>query len=174
MGLTFRRYLDEDCEYQKIIVYSSLKPYSQINQFNEEKLNINFDEKYFSRKGDILMKTIAPNTAVCVVDEEGYVVGDKIVIIRLHKNYDCNFIATLLNSMFVKKQLHKYMSSSSVKHVSLDNIKNLNLILPDIDQQREYSEIFTLIDEKIITTQKILKSTKNLKDGLINDLLGLK
>ena len=170
MGLTFRRYIDENAPKEKVITYSSLKAYKGILNLQEEKLSRNFDEKYHAKKGDVLMKTIAPNDAVCVTVEEGSVVGDKIAIIRLKEDIDPMFLTYLLNSPYVKKQLHR-LNDGRLRNVSLNDIKRLKIKIPDKNEQLKYVDILQIIDEKIKISEEILKASKDLRDGLINNLL---
>ena len=170
MGLTFRRYIDENAPKEKIITYSSLKAYKGILNLQEDKLSRNFDEKYLAKRGDVLMKTIAPNDAVCVTIEEGSVVGDKIAIIRLKEDIDSMFLTYLLNSPYVKKQLHR-LNDGRLRNVSLNDIKRLKIKIPDKHEQLKYVRILQTIDEKIKISEEILNASKDLRDGLINNLL---
>ena len=170
MGLTFRRYIDESYPNVKVITYSSLKAHKGILNLQEEALSRNFDEKYLAEKGDILMKTIAPNDAVSVTIEEGSVVGDKIAIIRLREDIDPMFLTYILNSPYVKKQLHR-LNDGRLRNVSLNDIKRLKIKIPDKNEQLKYVGILQTIDEKIKISEEILKASKDLRDGLINNLL---
>ena len=170
MGLTFRRYIDKNAPIEKVITYSSLKAYKGILNIQEETLSRNFNAKYLAKKGDILMKTIAPNDAVCVTVEEGSIVGDKISIIRLKEDIDPLFLTYLLNSSYVKRQLHR-LNDGRLKNVSLNDIKRLEIKIPDKKEQLKYVEILQLIDEKIKISEEILESSKDLRDSLINKLL---
>ena len=170
MGLTFRRYIDKNAPNVEVIVYSSLKAYKGILNLQEETLSKDFNKKYYAKKGDILMKTIAPNDAVCVTVEEGSVIGDKIAIIRLMEDIDPMFLTYVLNSPYVKRQLHR-LNDGRLKNVSLNDIKRLKIKIPEKQEQLKYVDILQLIDEKIKTSEEILKSSKDLRDGLINDLL---
>ena len=116
------------------------------------------------------MKTIAPNDAVCVTVEEGSVIGDKIAIIRLKEDIDPVFLTYVLNSPYVKRQLHR-LNDGRLKNVSLNDIKRLKIKIPDKKEQLKYVDILQLIDEKIKASEEILKASKDLRDGLINDLL---
>ncbi len=173
MGLTFRRYVEgNDPKNEKIITYSSLKAHKGILDLQDETLSRGFDKKYYAKKGDILMKTIFPNDAVCVTLEEGCVVGDKIAIIRLKEDIDPIFLTYVLNSPYVKKQLHR-LNDGRLKNVSLNEIKRLKIKIPDKNEQLKYADILQLIDEKIKTSEEILKSTKDLRDALLNNLLAV-
>lgn len=172
MGLTFRRYINGDNpKKERIITYSSLKAYEGIQTPQDEILRKEFDKKYYAKRGDILMKTISPNDAVCVTAEEGCVVGDKIAIIRLNDDVNPEFVTYLLNSSYVKKQLHR-LNDGRLKNVSLNDIKRLKVIIPNISVQLEYLSILNLIDEKINVSNKIIEASKDLRDALINDLSG--
>ena len=172
MGLTFRRYLKgNNPSKERIITYSSLKANEGIQTLHEEILGKEFDKKYYAQRGDILMKTISPNDAVCVTAEEGSVVGDKIAIIRLKDNINPEFVTYLLNSSYVKKQLHR-LNDGRLKNVSLNDIKRLKMIIPNTSAQLEYINILKLIDEKIKVSEEIIEASKDLRDALINGLSG--
>lgn len=171
MGLTFRRYIEGNSpKNEKIITYSSFKAHKGILALQTEILSRNFDKKYYTKKGDILMKTVSPNDAVCVTAESGCVVGDKIAIIRLKDNIDPIFLTYVLNSHYVKKQLHR-LNDGRLKNVSLNDIKRLKIKIPDENEQMKYVNILQLIDEKIKTSEEILKASRELREGLMNHIL---
>ena len=115
------------------------------------------------------MKMPYPYDVVCV-DEEGLVVSDRIAIIRLKNGYDSHFIAHMLTNAHIKKQLHESGSSQKLPHTSLKEIKELELIIPDIDTQRKYGHLLDTIDEKIQEDLKIVDYDRDLKEGILNKL----
>ena len=169
-GATFKRYVDREGTLKKVIVQRSIKTGEEITDFDQMKFNDKINGRYLTQKGDILMKTPSPNDVVCV-NEEGMVIGDRIAIIRLKEGYDPSFICHLLTNYYVKKQLHKFQTTTVISQVSISDIKQLELIVPSYEKQKEYGELLDSIDEKIKINYQIIESDKELKEGLLNKLI---
>ena len=171
-GSTYRRYLEKGCgNFKKIIVQKSIQKGEPIKDLLEEEISNNINERYLSRDGDILMKTPFPNDVV-FVDEEGLIIGDRIAIIRLKEGYDSSFITHYLNNVHIKKQLNRVTTSETIPQVSIEEIKELELILPDYQTQKDYGTLLNLIDKKININYSIIESEKRLKEGILNNLIG--
>lgn len=167
-GLSYRRYLDETGDSFKIVVQRSIKKYGELSDFEEMKLK-KVKDRYLSKKGDILMKMPYPYDVV-VVRQDNLVISDRIAIIRLKENYDSSFIAHLLTNAHVKKQLHELGSTEKIPHTSIREIKELELVIPDLDTQRKYGELLDLINEKIYEDYKLIDYDQKLKEGILNKL----
>ncbi|WP_407391613.1 restriction endonuclease subunit S [Methanobrevibacter sp.] len=167
-GLSYRRYLDDKGIDFHVIVQRSIKKDGELSDFDNLKLS-DFKDRYFTRKGDVLMKMPYPYDVVCV-KEEGLVVSDRIAIIRVEKGYDPDFIAHMLTNAHIKKQLHELGSSQKLPHTSLKEIKELELVLPDYDTQVKYGELLNTINEKIAEDLKVVEYDRNLKEGILNQL----
>lgn len=170
-GLSYRRYLDDAGEKFKVIVQRSIKRDGELSDFDELALKSNIKERYFTQENDVLMKMPYPYDVVCV-KEEGLVISDRIAIIRLKKDYDPDFITHLLTNTHIKKQLHELGSSERIPHTSLKEIKQLKLIVPDLDTQIKYGELLNTINDKIYEDQRQLEYDRNLKEAILNDLWG--
>lgn len=170
-GLSYRRYLDEHGKKFKIIVQRSIKKDGELSDFEEVKLNDNFKSRYFTQKNDVLMKMTYPYDVVCVKDED-LIISDRIAIIRLKKGFDPEFIAHLLTNAHIKKQLHELGGSGKLPHTSLKEIKQLQLILPDLETQIKYGELLNTINDKIFEDQRQVEYDRHLKEAILNDLWG--
>lgn len=170
-GLSYRRYLDDAGERFQVIVQRSIKKDGELSDFDELALKSNIKERYFTRQNDVLMKMPYPYDVVCV-KEEGLVISDRIAIIRLKEDYDPDFITHLLTNTHIKKQLHEMGSSEKIPHTSLKEIKQLELIVPDLDTQIKYGELLNTINDKIYADQRQLEYDRNLKEAILNDLWG--
>ena len=63
-------------------------------------------------------------------------------------------------------------SSEKIPHTSLKEIKQLELIVPDLDTQIKYGELLNTINDKIYADQRQLEYDRNLKEAILNDLWG--
>ena len=170
-GLSYRRYLDENGDDFKVIVQRSIKRDGELSDFEEVSLSSNIKERYFTQKNDVLMKMTYPYDVVCV-KEEKLVISDRIAIIRLKEGYDPEFIAHLLTNAHIKKQLHELGGSGKIPHTSLKEIKQLQIIVPDLKTQMKYGELLNTINDKIIEDLRQVEYDRHLKEAILNDLWG--
>ena len=85
----------------------------------------------------------------------------------------CNgrFLASALQSSRYKKYFGALASGSTRFALSLGTISKLPLLLPPFKEQQKIAKILSTIDEAIEATQKLIAKEKNIKKGLMHDLL---
>ena len=142
-GLSYRRYLDDNGVECDVVVQRSI----------------------------VLMRMPYPFDVVHP-NQEGLVISDRIAIIRLDNNHDPAFIAHLLTNAHVKKQLHDIGSTERIPHISIKEIKEINLKIPDYETQVKYGELLNTINEKITQDLKVVEYDRRLKEGILNKLWG--
>ena len=170
-GLSYRRYLDESGDNFKVIVQRSIKADGELSDFEELSLKRDIKERYFTQENDVLMKMTYPYDVVCV-KEKNLVVSDRIAIIRLDDAFNTEFIAHLLMNAHVKKQLHELGGSGKMPHTSLKEIKQLQLVVPDLDTQIKYGELLNTLNDKIAEDLRQVDYDRHLKEAILNDLWG--
>lgn len=170
-GLSYRRYLDENGDNFRVIVQRSIKKDGELSDFEEVSLKSKIKERYFTHENDVLMKMTYPYDVVCV-KEENLVISDRIAIIRLKECYDPEFITHLLTNAHIKKQLHELGGSGKIPHTSLKEIKQLQLIVPDLKTQKKYGELLNTINDKIFEDLRQVEYDRHLKEAILNDLWG--
>ncbi len=171
-GLSYRRYLDDEGKEFDVILQRSIKKDGIIEDFEKVRMNPKYIKPHhITRPGDILMKMPYPYDVVCV-KEKGLVVSDRIAIIRLDKFNHPPFIAHLLTNAHVQKQLYELASAERIAHASLTQIRELELVLPDLITQKKYAELLDTINEKIIEDLKVVEYDRRLKEGILNELWG--
>lgn len=168
-GLSYRRYLDENGQDFDVVVQRSIKKDGELSDFEQLKLKKEIKDRYFTKKGDVLMKLPYPYDVV-QVNRENLVVSDRIAIIRLNEGYDSSFIAHLLTNAHIKKQLHELGSTEKIPHTSLKEIKELKLMVPDLETQIKYGDLLDLINERIYEDLKVVEYDRRLKEGILNKL----
>ena len=168
-GLSYRRYLDDEGIECNVVVQRSIQSDGRLDDFENLKLSPKIKGRFFSRKGDVLMKMPYPFDVV-EVNQEGLVISDRIAITRLNEDHDPAFIAHMLTNAHVKKQLHELGSTERIPHTSLKEIKELKLIIPDRKTQDKCAELLDLINEKIVADREMLQYDRNLKEGILNEI----
>lgn len=168
-GLSYRRYLDEDGISCDVVVQRSIKSDGQLGDFENIKLSPKIKDRFFSRKNDVLMKMPYPFDVV-QANRDGLVISDRIAIIRLDDAFNPAFIAHLLTNAHVKKQLHEVGKTDKIPHISIKDIKEIQLNIPDLETQKKYGELLNTINEKITQDLKVVEYDRRLKEGILNKI----
>lgn len=68
-------------------------------------------------------------------------------------------------------QLEEMAAGTSFKRISTVNLKKLKFLLPPVNEQKRIVEIVSSMDEVIQSTEQAVVDAKNLRSGLLSDLL---
>jgi len=109
--------------------------------------------------------------SVAFVDSfDAYVGGDSIVLSPLIQ-VDSSFMSYQLNDSIRRIQLRKLGQGSSVIHIYSSGLSELVVHLPPLPEQQKIAKILTSVDEVIETTETQINKLKDLKKGMMNELL---
>ena len=98
--------------------------------------------------------------------------GGDLNIIRL-KNDDGGFFAYQLNGVR-KTDIARVAQGVSVVHLYGENLKQITVYHPAIEEQKKITRLLSLIDERIATQNKIIEKLESLIKGLSQRLLSPK
>ena len=104
------------------------------------------------------------STARCVLFNNILLGGD-LNIIRL-KYDDGGFFAYQLNGAR-KKDIARVAQGVSVVHLYGENLKQIRVYYPNIEEQRKITHLLSLIDERIATQNKIIEKYESLIQAII-------
>ena len=111
------------------------------------------------------------STARCV-PFNNILLGGDLNIIRL-KNDDGGFFAYQLNGVR-KTDIARVAQGVSVVHLYGENLKQITVYHPAIEEQKKITRLLSLIDERIATQNKIIEKLESLIKGLSQRLLSPK
>lgn len=138
-----------------------------IKYISDEKAN---ELKYHSfNVGDIVLAKLGvPIGKTCIIPDDfrdGIIVAD-VVRIRPNRNKaNYNFLEFFLNSDISVKQLTKNISGATRPRVNLDDVRNIDVSLPPLEEQKQIVAILDKAFEKIEKSKEIAqKNLKNAKD----------
>lgn len=86
------------------------------------------------------------------------------------KNVSGKFFFYYFSENFMK-QVRKFNAKTSVDSVRLEMIAKMPIPIPTTEEQQKIAEILSTVDETIETTDQLLEKTKELKKGLMQQLL---
>lgn len=103
---------------------------------------------------------------------QSIVLLSSIAIIRLRQeNFSPDYCTQYLQSPLFYQQLENAKSGSAIKRVVLKDIKELKLPTPPLPEQQRIAAILTSVDEVIEKTQAQINKLKDLKTGMMQELL---
>lgn len=94
-----------------------------------------------------------------------------LAIIRLNNMCDKLFIKYFLSSNNVKRYIDRISTIGAQPNMSLQQVGNINVILPSLKEQEKIAEILSSVDCQIDDTEKLIEKCKVLKKGLMQRLL---
>jgi len=128
--------------------------------------NIYPDEIILSKMGD-------PVGRACLIPNkhERYLMcSDGIRLVVDDKLFSKYFIYSLINSDSFRKLLEKTATGSTRKRIGLDDLRNLPMVLPKIQEQQKIADCLSSIDDRITLETQKLDTLKAHKKGLMQQL----
>ena len=83
-------------------------------------------------------------------------ISDNAIECKIKDNYDFKYLFYLISSL----KLNNYRIGSTQPLLTQDILKDISIVLPDLDTQKKISEILTIIDKKIELNISINKNLK--------------
>lgn len=146
----------------KVITLKSFEDDGWINleyldDFNSVEL---LDDRYITKKNDILIRLSNPYTAIQVKAEQaGFVIPSLFAIVRLNqKEIDPGYLSFMLNSDTIKQSYFKNAMGITIPVIRMQTIRETQILLVSTSEQHTISKISDLmIKEKRLHQQLILE-----------------
>lgn len=124
-------------------------------------------------KGDILtVRTGYPGiTAVVTMNEESYQSFTTLISTPDKEKVDSNFLAYYMNSPRGKQNLTDLSSGGAQQNLNVSSLESFKVVVPPIKEQQKIAEILSSADEQMEKTEQLIEKTKELKKGLMQQLL---
>ena len=132
------------------------------------------------RKNDliIIMTDITPTLGLigqtALIDKSSaYVLNQRVGCLRPKKisEIDISYMSYLFNSNIVRLQVVNRCLGTAQYYVNTPDIKQLRIYTPPLPEQKKIAKILSSVDEVIETTETQINKLKDLKKGLMNELL---
>ena len=124
-----------------------------------------YKTKYnYPHKGEVMI-TCAGTVGKCVIydGKDAYYQDSNIVWIDNPSQYIGNgFLYHLLANVDWRK-----LNSTTIIRIYNDDLRNLKLSYPQIEEQKKISRLLSLLDDRISTQNKIIEDLKKLKSAII-------
>jgi len=142
---------------------------------NEVVSKTNSEEGIKSKSGDILFPGSTTTTGIDLAKASALLfnnilLGGDIIIVRNIIGYNSEFVSYFLNQIS-KNEIAKKTKGITIHHLYGNDLRDIEIALPLIQEQTRIATILSDMDNEINALEKKLSKTKELKQGLMQQLL---
>jgi type I restriction enzyme S subunit len=165
--------LDETGNYPCILYGQLYTKYNEVIREVYSKTNRNENNIPKSKKGDVLIPSsgetpIDISTSSCI-QIDNVLLGGDINILR-PISCDGRFLSYLINNN-KKTEIAKVAQGHSVVHLYNDNLKQISINIPSVQEQKRISDTLELLDKKIELQSKKIEDLKLFKLYMENQFI---
>lgn len=173
-GLPLQRYIGKDDAIKQQVIQTM--PFFKIGEkFKTEEAEISEDikDRFYSQEHDILYKVQQPSFAKEITTETGAIISNNYIIIRVDSTkINSTFLTYYLNDPRVDYEIQRTIDSTRIMKVSTRILKDLEILLPEKEQQDKQAELITKINERIELKKKLIECDKKLINSLYDGIIG--
>ena len=124
-------------------------------------------------ENDVLYQTVRPYQKNNYIHKKAgnYVASTGYALIRCNVNYSSDFVYYVLHTYKFESNVLGLCTGTSYPAIAPNNLKKIEIFVPDLSEQCRIASILSSIDAKIESEEKVLEKYKNIKKGLMEKLL---
>ena len=115
-----------------------------------------------------------PVARACIIPDKHpryLMCSDGIRLAVNERTYNTFFIYTLLNAPTFRDKAHNAGTGSTRKRIGLRELRSLTLHMPSLEEQTAIATILSDMDEEITALKTKLNKARQLKQGMMHNLL---
>ena len=140
-----------------------------LNQNLETFYSGEYSTDFVVKKGDILIGMDGDFHIVQWKSQNALLNQRICKLVPKKDGFDIKFVHYFLTPEL--KLIHNQTTATTVKHLSVNDIREVEKAFPPLPEQKKIASILTSVDEVIETTQKQIDKLQDLKKATMNELL---
>lgn len=142
------------------------------NEFDYEleEISEDLDQKFYTKRNDILISLTNPHTVI-KVNKEGYIVPMTYIIVRVKSDYDAEYIYQILKNEIIPKKINRLIEGSILKTIRVIYLKEINIPIIDFEKQKKMVKLLSLFEKRRKLCQRSIELTKELEKGVFDKFL---
>ena len=143
---------------------------------NEKTLRVTKEEAYkynaaLLKVDTILMSINGTIGNVALYNGENIMLGKSACYINPSSRIVREYLFHILSSPRIQAYFQGEVTGTTIKNLSLRTIRGSKILLPSNEEQKKIARLFSLVDERIATQNKIIEDLKKLKSAISERLL---
>lgn len=147
--------------------------YAEVEYISDEDFN-EINKRSKVAINDILMGMIGTIGNMALIRIEPDFAIKNVALIKDTGQINHLYLYHFLHSPYIKKQLFAVMDGGTQKFISLNNVRNLNILSPKLKEQIELGIYFENLEKFITLHQRKLDQLKTLKKYFLQNMLPAK
>ena len=98
-------------------------------------------------------------------------VNQHVCIIRANKKLIPSFLCNFLLSQYGQKQIESFQAGGNRQGLNFEQIKSIKIGLPSVEEQKKIADLLLLIEQRIITQNKIIEKYESLIQAICETLI---
>ncbi|MBP2699132.1 restriction endonuclease subunit S [Photobacterium lucens] len=123
---------------------------------------------------DVLMSTVRPNLksfAHFKAKGSNFIASTGFAVLRAKNGNNNSFLFNAILSDDISRQIDALVVGSNYPAINSSDVKNLEIVTPSKPEQQKIAAILTSVDDVIEKTQAQINKLKDLKTGMMQELL---
>ncbi|WP_370850064.1 restriction endonuclease subunit S [Megasphaera sp.] len=143
--------------------------YAEVEYISDEDFN-EINKRSKVAINDILMGMIGTIGNMALIRIEPDFAIKNVALIKDTGQINHLYLYHFLHSPYIKKQLFAVMDGGTQKFISLNNVRNLNILSPKLKEQIELGIYFENLEKFITLHQRKLEKLQNLKKAMLEKM----
>jgi type I restriction enzyme S subunit len=165
--------LSDNGKYSCLLYGELFTTYKEV--INRVVSKTNYEEGIKSKYGDILFPGSTTTSGIDLAKAsallfKNILLGGDIIIVRNQIGYNSEFVSYFLNQIN-RNEIAKKNKGITIHHLYGNDLKDIEIALPSKPEQIRIATILSDMDSEIDALEKKLSKTKELKQGLMQQLL---
>ncbi|CAI3677403.1 Type I restriction modification DNA specificity domain [Clostridium neonatale] len=145
--------------------------YDELESFGADKVN----EKYFLKKGDIILKAKSgDNTAALITEDIKNVVAAAHFIVITIKDINVitpEYLTAYLNSEYAQDYFKQNAEGTTLPIIKLKTLEDLEVKVIDMEKQKKASDLYRLIKEEKKTMELVMENRANQFKAYLREMI---
>lgn len=159
----------------KLLTLNAIDSYGTIdrNQLSDFESIEKLDERYFTKKGDVLVRLNDPFTSIYIDEaKEGILIPSYFVKLRItNEKFKPAYITWYLNSQKVKRDFLRSQSGTLVASINQRVIKEIDIPRKSIEEQENILNLYKLYLRELDLMKQLIEEKERQFNGFTEKLL---
>ena len=131
------------------------------------------DRKYFTQKGDVVVRLRAPSSAVYIgKEDEGLLMHSLLAVIRVKSNkVDAKYLAYYLNAQATQRILKQDVKGTAIPMLKTKDLERLAVILPPVEKQKVLVRFLELADKERALLYRLAEEKLRLSQAFLDTII---
>ena len=101
----------------------------------------------------------------------GFINAQMMIIRKSTDRINSDYLYKYMTSALIKNQIENISTGSAQPQLTKKDISTFKVLIPPLQEQQKIADILSTVDEQIDNVDRLIKKTKELKKGLMQQLL---